>query len=93
MDVARDVGPAEEGVAYAPPVRDLDESDAAAGDLADALGQLRDRARRRGKRSSRSLDTWTRIEITPEIELSVRGATEKDRRLLERVRRAMMRLL
>lgn len=91
--MARDVGGEEEGVAYAPPVRDLDEREAAAEDLADALGQLRDRARRREKRSSRSLETWTRVEITPEIELSLRGATERDRRLVERVKRAMMRLL
>lgn len=93
LGVARDVGGEEEGVAYAPPVRDLDEREAAAEDLADALGQLRDRARRREKRSSRSLETWTRVEITPEIELSLRGATERDRRLVERVKRAMMRLL
>ena len=93
MGVARDFGPAEEGVAYAPPDRDVDEREAAAEDLADALGQLQDRARRRERRSSGSLDTWTRVQITPEIELSVRGATEKDRRLVERVRKAMMRLL
>lgn len=93
MGVARDVGGAEEGVAYAPPDRDVDEREAAAEDLADALGQLQDRARRRERRSSRSLETWTRVEITPEIELSLRGATERDRRLVERVKRAMMRLL
>ncbi|MXW18914.1 MAG: hypothetical protein F4139_11640 [Gemmatimonadetes bacterium] len=72
---------------------DVDESETAAMELADALGQLQDRARRRERRSSRPLDTWTRVAVTPEIELSVRGVTDEDRGLLERVRGAMMRLL
>ena len=73
--------------------RDVDDGEAAALELADALGQLQERVGRRRRRSSRPLDTWTRVGVTPEIELSVRGIADEDRRLLERVRRAMKRLL
>ena len=73
--------------------RDVGDGEAAAMELADALGQLQDRARRRRRHSPRPLDTWTRIEVSPDVVVSVRGAGEKDRRLVERVRRAMKRLL
>ena len=62
-------------------------------DLGDVLRELRDRARERAVRSRSSMDTWTRIEITPEIEVSVRGITDEDRGLVARVRRAMRRLV
>ena len=62
-------------------------------DLGDVLRELQDRARERVVRSRSSMDTWTRIEITPEIEVSVRGITDEDRELLARVRRAMRRLV
>ena len=75
-------------------VRDMDpgeadEWDDAETDLRDALVELQERARERGMRSPRSMDTWTRIEVTPEIALSVRGITDGDRGVVERVRRAM----
>lgn len=72
---------------------DVGDREAAAMELADALGQLQDRARRRRRRSSHPLDTWTRIEVSPDVVVSVRGTEEEDRRLVERVKRAMMRLL
>ncbi len=62
-------------------------------DLGDVLRELQDRARERVVRSRSSMDTWTRIEITPEIEVSVRGITDEDRGLVARVRRAMRRLV
>ncbi len=62
-------------------------------DLRDVLRELQDRARERVVRSRSSMDTWTRIEITPEIEVSVRGITDEDRGLVERVRRAIWRLV
>lgn len=61
--------------------------------LSDALSELRERARERAVRAPHSMDTWTRIEVTPEIEVSVRGITDEDRGLLETVRRAMSRLI
>ena len=87
--VAREAG----DVAYGPVVRDVAEREAAAVELAEALARLGDRAERRGGRSSRSLDTWTRIEVSPEIELSVRGIGEEDAGLVERVKRAMRRVM
>lgn len=62
-------------------------------DLGDALRALRDRARERVTHSRSSMDTWTRIGITPEIEVSVRGITDEDRGLVERLRRALRGLL
>ena len=61
-------------------------------DLADSLLHLREVARRRNEDSSRSSNTWTRIEISPDIVLSVRGITEEDEEVVERVRRAMARV-
>ena len=62
-------------------------------DLGDALTELQDRARERVARSRSSMDTWIRIEVTPEVELSVRGITDEGRGLVERVRRAIWRLV
>ena len=62
-------------------------------DPGDVLRELQDRARERIVRSRSSMDRWTRIEITPEIEVSVRGITGEDRGLVARVRRAMRRLV
>lgn len=62
-------------------------------DMGDVLRELRDRARERVAHSRSSMDIWTRIEITPEIEVSVRGITDEDRGLVERVRRAIWRLV
>ncbi|MDE2795673.1 MAG: MerR family transcriptional regulator [Gemmatimonadota bacterium] len=82
LDIMRDAGTGE-------PVEweDADE------DLGEFLRALQDRARERVVRSRSSMDTWTRIEITPEMELSVRGITDEDSGLVERVRWAIRRLL
>ena len=61
--------------------------------LADSLLHLREVARRRNEESPRSRNTWTRIEISPDIVLSVRGITEEDEEVVERVRRAMARVV
>ena len=62
-------------------------------DPGDALRALQDRARERVAHSRSSMDTWTRIEITPGIEVWVRGITDGDSGLVERFRRAMRGLL
>jgi hypothetical protein len=54
-------------------------------ELGESLAALQEAARRRRKRASSSMDTWSRIEITPEIALSVRGASDEDAGLLEKV--------
>lgn len=61
--------------------------------LADSLSRLQRRARRRRKRKEGGVDTWTRVRITREIALSVRGLDEDDRKLVERVRKALRRLI
>lgn len=63
--------------------------------LADTLAKLQKRSQRRRRRREHDadMDTWTRIEITREIALSVRGLDEDDRKLAERVRKAMRRVL
>ena len=61
--------------------------------LADALLVLQEVARRREMETPRSMDTWTRIEVSPDIVLSVRGITEEDEALVERVRRAIVELI
>ena len=61
--------------------------------LADSLLHLREVAQRRNEDSPRSRNTWTRIEISPDIVLSVRGITEEDEEVVERVRRAMARVI
>lgn len=62
-------------------------------ELARSLAELQERARRRGTEGSRSLDIWARIEVTPDIVVSVRGLTDGDGELVARVRRAMRRVI
>ena len=75
-----------------PPRAYLDESELADA-LADALADLHVAARLRSEEMPESLNTWTRIEISPDIVLSVRGASGEADYLVERVRMAMLELL
>ncbi|MYA44714.1 MAG: MerR family transcriptional regulator [Gemmatimonadetes bacterium] len=61
--------------------------------LASDLRRLEEVARRRIKESPRSRDTWTRIDVSPHLVLSARGIGEEDVALVERVRRAMKRVI
>ena len=61
--------------------------------LARALRRLEEAARRRIEESPRSRDTWTRIDVSPHLVLSARGIGEEDVALVERVRRAMRRVI
>ncbi len=61
--------------------------------LADLLVRLQEVASRPRDDGPHSMDTWTRIDISPEIMLSVRNIGEDDRELLEWVRRAMRRVV
>ena len=64
-------------------------SPAAEDRLAELLSRLQEAATRSCDDAPDSMDTWTRIDISPEIVLSVRNIAEDDRELVERVRRAM----
>jgi hypothetical protein len=62
-------------------------------ELGESLAALQEIARRRRKDASSSVDTWSRIEITPEIALSVRGASDEDAGLLEKVAEELRQLI
>ena len=68
---------------------DYARSPAAEDDLAELLSRLQQVAGLRCGEAPRSMNSWTRIDISPEIVLSVRNLTEEDRELVARVRRAM----
>ena len=70
-----------------------EEDDPAGMELAESLAGLQDRARLRRTDAPDSLDTWVRVKVTPDIVVSVRGVTDEDRGLVERVRRAMRRVI
>lgn len=61
--------------------------------VVESLGELAAVARLRNEESPRSSRTWTRIRITRDLVLSVRGIGEEDAALVERVRKAMRRVL
>lgn len=62
-------------------------------ELSEALLELQTRARHHGRNQSSALETWSRVEISPEIALTVRGITDKDAPLLESVGRKLRRLI
>ena len=62
-------------------------------ELGDALAELQEVARRRHQASSRPIDTWFQITISPDITLSVRGAGDEEAGLMERVRRSLRQLI
>ena len=69
------------------------EDDSAERELAESLADLQERARLRRADAPESLDTWVRIEVTPDIVVSVRGVRDEDKGLVERVRWAMARVI
>ncbi len=62
-------------------------------ELGESLTALQEAARRRRKRAPGSMDTWSRIEISPEIALSVRGVSDEDAGLLEKVGETLRQLI
>ena len=62
-------------------------------ELGEALAELQEVARRRRQASSRPIDTWFQITLSPDITLSVRGAGDEEAGLMERVRQSLQRLI
>ena len=62
-------------------------------ELGDALADLQGAVRHRRQISSRLIDSWSQVDISPEIMLSVRGASDEDAELLESVRQKLRRLI
>ena len=83
----------EDGEMQAPPAPAYVDDSELAEELADALTDLHEAARGRAEEMPESRNTWTRIEISPDIVLSVRGVGGEDEYLVERVRMAMLELL
>ncbi len=61
--------------------------------LATVLAALQRGARSRAKRRESRAETWSKIRITADIELSVRGVAEEVEPLLERIRHLMRRMI
>lgn len=62
-------------------------------ELGEALAALQEIARRRRHASSRPIDTWFQIMISPDIALSVRGAGDEEAVLMEMVKQNLRRLI
>lgn len=80
-------------VAEGPDEPDPAPPDPEAHAIVESLGELAAVARHRNEESPRSSRTWTRIRITRDLVLSVRGIGEEDATLVERVRQTMRRVL
>lgn len=86
-------------VAASEPEHDPDAREAsldsvqAQSELADTLIELQEAARRRQQRAPTSVDTWSRIEISPDVAVSVRGIGDEDAGLLEKVRIKLKQLI
>lgn len=80
----RRYGPAAESPEPDPATGHADEQA-----LVESLQQLAAVAHYRNEESPRSSNTWTRIRITRDLVLSVRGIDEEDGDLVERVREVM----
>lgn len=61
--------------------------------LGETLAELQALARRAQDRQSGAVDVWSRVDISPEISLSVRGIAQEDAPLLESVARKLRRLI
>ena len=61
-------------------------------ELGDALSELQTRARSRQPKAG-SLDRWSRVEISPDVAISVRGITDEDVPLLESVGKKLGQLI
>ena len=62
-------------------------------ELSEVLSELQTRARHNGRNQSSAVETWSRVEISPEIALTVRSITDEDAPLLESVGRKLRRLI
>ena len=74
-------------------VADPDDPETLGYRLSEVLKKLQVQARRRRERSPDTVDTWSQIEITSEIRLSVRGMADQDALLLKFAGRLLRQLL
>ena len=62
-------------------------------ELIELLGELDRQARQGGVESPEAVESWSRVKITPEIELSARGLRGKGESLLNEVAKRIRRLI
>lgn len=96
MEMAPDDAEAEAApvpVREGPFDRVRDESEYAVRSLARLLAEAESIGRRRQGTSEDPVETWFRIRVSPNIELSVRGLSDEDRSLLGILRGVMRRLI
>ena len=70
-----------------------DEAEWQEAGLGEALSELQALARRGQDLEPGSVEHWSRVEISPEITLSVRGIAEEEAPLLESIARKLRRLI
>ncbi len=70
-----------------------EEADALANQLSWVLNELRSPARRRGDLAPDAVDTWSQIEVTSDIRLSIRGMADEDAFLLRVAGRLLRQVL
>ena len=75
------------------PSSESDETEWREASLRETLSELQALARRGQDLETGSVDHWSRVEISPEITLSVRGIAEEDAPLLESVASELRRLI
>lgn len=83
--------------AAASPYRSQDEpdedADTFANQLSWVLNELRSHARRRRQLAPDNIDTWSQVEVTSDIRLSIRGMADEDAFLLRVAGRLMRQVL
>ncbi len=94
VDSSAEMEPVFSAQARSPGSRaELEDEEFDEASLGAALLELQIQAGHRRVREPGSPDMWSRIEISPEIALSVRGLAEEDTTLLESVARKLRRLI
>ena len=70
-----------------------EDADTAGEQLSWVLNELQAQARRRRERAPHAVDTWSQVEVTSDIRLSVRGMADKDAFLLRVAGRLLRQVL
>ena len=70
-----------------------EEADTVANQLSWVLNELRSQARRRRELAPDAIDTWSQVEVTSDIRLSIRGMADEDAFLLRVAGRLLRQVL
>ena len=70
-----------------------EEADTIANQLSWVLNELRSQARRRRELAPDAIDTWSQVEVSSDIRLSIRGMADEDAFLLRVAGRLLRQVL